>query len=122
MTGYWELALSRWSYNGPNGRTRAWLGQLSVKPVFRYTLPTRNNAPWFIEVGVGASLTTVLYQTDTKRFSTRFNFGDQIAFGRCLMAGCASKLSLRIEHFSNGGIRQPNPGENFVQLRYLQRF
>ena len=28
------------------------------------------------------------------------------------------KLALRIQHFSNGSIKKPNPGENFIQLRY----
>lgn len=30
--------------------------------------------------------------------------------------------ALRLQHFSNASIRHPNPGENFVQLRYARRF
>ncbi|RYG65377.1 acyloxyacyl hydrolase, partial [bacterium] len=29
-----------------------------------------------------------------------------------------SEIALRIEHFSNASIQKPNPGQNFVQLRY----
>ena len=29
----------------------------------------------------------------------------------------AHELALRVQHYSNAGIRHPNPGENFVQLR-----
>ena len=31
-------------------------------------------------------------------------------------------LGLRIEHFSNAGIRDPNPGMDFASLRYTHRF
>jgi hypothetical protein len=27
-----------------------------------------------------------------------------------------------LQHSSNGGIKEPNPGENFVQLRFGVRF
>jgi lipid A 3-O-deacylase len=33
----------------------------------------------------------------------------------------AADLSLRLQHVSNAGIKEPNPGENFVQLRYARR-
>jgi Lipid A 3-O-deacylase (PagL) len=32
------------------------------------------------------------------------------------------ELALRLQHFSNGGIRRPNPGETFLQLRYAWRY
>ena len=38
-------------------------------------------SPWFAEAGIGATFTTNLHQTDQKRFSTRFNFGDHLAIG-----------------------------------------
>ena len=33
-----------------------------------------------------------------------------------------NEISLRFEHHSNAAIKQPNPGENFLQLRYARRF
>ena len=36
--------------------------------------------------------------------------------------GYRHELALRLQHFSNAGIKHPNPGENFVQLRYAQGF
>jgi hypothetical protein len=32
------------------------------------------------------------------------------------------EIALRVQHYSNGGIKQPNPGINFLQLRYAHRF
>jgi hypothetical protein len=34
----------------------------------------------------------------------------------------AHELSLRIQHSSNAGIKEPNPGENFLLLRYAHVF
>lgn len=120
ITGYWEASVSQWSYPAADVRRTAGLLQLGLIPVFRWR-PNAGTSPWFGEAGIGATLTTVAYQTDRKRFSTRFNFGDHLAVGRSFGAARAHELSLRLEHFSNAGIRQPNPGENFVQLRYLYK-
>jgi lipid A 3-O-deacylase len=120
FTGYWEASLSQWSYPAADVRRTAGLLQLGLIPVFRWR-PEQGASPWFVEAGIGATLTTVAYQTDRKRFSTRFNFGDHLAVGRSFGLTRAHELSLRLEHFSNAGIKQPNPGESFVQLRYLYK-
>ncbi|MBC7716433.1 MAG: acyloxyacyl hydrolase [Pseudorhodobacter sp.] len=120
ITGYWEASASQWSYPVADVRRTAGLVQLGLIPVFRWS-PSEGASPWFAEAGIGATLTTVAYQTDRKRFSTRFNFGDHLAVGRSFGASRAHELSLRLEHFSNGGLKQPNPGENFVQIRYLYK-
>jgi hypothetical protein len=44
-----------------------------------------------------------------------------MAVGRMFGAERQHELVLRLEHFSNAGIDHPNPGENFVQLRYAHR-
>jgi lipid A 3-O-deacylase len=120
ISGYWEASVSQWSYPAADVRRTAGLVQLGLIPVFRWR-PGQGESPWFVEAGIGATLTTVAYQTDRKRFSTRFNFGDHLAVGRSLGPMRAHELSLRFEHFSNAGIKQPNPGESFVQLRYLYK-
>jgi len=71
---------------------------------------------------MGVTLMTTIYQTDRKRFSTSFNFGDHVAVGCSFGARREQELALRLEHFSNAGIKRPNPGESFVQLRYSLRF
>jgi hypothetical protein len=56
------------------------------------------------------------------RFSTRFNFGDHLAVGLRFGPRGEHGVALRLQHFSNGGIEKPNPGEDFLQLRYLREF
>ena len=54
--------------------------------------------------------------------STEFNFHSHLALGHTLGAEAEHDIGLRIEHFSNAGIRSPNPGMNFASLRYTYRF
>jgi lipid A 3-O-deacylase len=119
LDGYWEVSLSGWSYPAMDGRRSAWLGQLGAVPTFRYR-PDRS--AWFGEIGIGLSFTTTVYETQRKQFSTSFNFADHIGIGRSFGRDREHELMLRIEHFSNAGIKHPNPGENFVELRYAYRF
>jgi lipid A 3-O-deacylase len=121
LAGYWEVSMSEWSYPAADGRRTAWLSQIGLVPVFRYR-PTGGTSPWFFEAGVGLTLMTSLYETDRKRFSTTFNFADHFAAGRNFGSRNVHELSLRLQHFSNAGIKDPNPGENFIQIRFTKLF
>ena len=120
LDGYWESSFSAWSYPSMDGRRTAWLGQLGVVPTFRFR-PDRGQSPWFGEIGIGASCMTTVYETQRKQFSTSFNFADHVGIGRSFGEDRRHEVSLRIEHFSNAGIKRPNPGENFAELRYSFR-
>ena len=111
-----EAAIGRWHTEGSEDGS-AWPTQISATPTVR--VHPAGASSWFAEIGLGANYIVPLFKTGFKRFSTEFNFGDHFAIGRTLGR---SELSLRVEHFSNAGISHPNPGENFVQLRYSYRF
>jgi lipid A 3-O-deacylase len=92
--------------------------EVSLQPVVRYHFA----GSWFGELGIGASFTDKVFVTTAKTFSTRFNFKDTIGIGTALGASGAHELGLRVSHYSNAGIKHPNPGENFLQLRYAMKF
>lgn len=119
LGGYWEASFGRWNADNAPG-AHGWFTQVGVTPVVRYAFGDERR--WFAEAGIGANLLLPVYQTDDKRFSTTFNFGDHIAFGRRFGDLGKHIVSLRFQHFSNASIRKPNPGENFVQLRYVRQF
>jgi hypothetical protein len=121
LSGYWEASFGRWnSDNRPPGGS-AWVTQLGVTPVLRL-YPEGAGGRWFFEGGIGANFLIPVYRSQTKRFSTSFNFGDHLAFGRRFGQDGSHEISLRVQHFSNAGIKKPNPGENFLQIRYSRRF
>jgi hypothetical protein len=117
ISGYFEAAVGRWitAHHGVN--SSAWATQIGVTPVLRLQ-PSDPGSRWFAEIGVGANYIVPLYQTDHKQFSTKFNFGDHLGIGRQCGQQRKHEFTLRVQHFSNAGIDHPNPGENFVQLRY----
>ena len=63
-----------------------------------------------------------IYRTASREFSTTFQFTEQLGGGRNFGSRGEHEVSVRVQHFSNGGIKEPNPGENFWQVRYLYRF
>jgi lipid A 3-O-deacylase len=45
-----------------------------------------------------------------------------VAIGRRFGASKEHEVMLRLQHFSNAGIKHPNPGEDFLQLRYAWHY
>lgn len=119
-TAYVEAAIGRWSGNGENASS-VWFTQVGLTPVLRLQ-PRSWPRGLFAEVGIGANVIVPIYHSNDKHFSTAFNFGDHLAIGWQFGDHQKQELALRLQHFSNAGIREPNPGENFLQLRYLRRF
>jgi len=76
-----------------------------------------------MQAGLGLSLAlNRRYATQRNRFSTRYNFASHIGAGRTFGTQRQHEVLLRVEHHSNASIKRPNPGENFLQLRYTWRF
>lgn len=119
--GYLDLSLGRWHMSGGGIRSgHDDVTQVGITPVIRLR-PTGWNH-FFLEAGIGVNWIFPIYQNDSRQFSTTFNFGDHLAAGWQFGASGNQELTLRLQHFSNAGIKHPNPGENFVQLRYARRF
>jgi lipid A 3-O-deacylase len=78
--------------------------------------------PTFAEFGIGLTVTSEPYRKSERKFSSTFNFGDHLAIGWAFGARREHELVLRVEHFSNGNIKLPNPGENFREVRYVHWF
>lgn len=121
LTAHTELLVNRWRYDAVGGGSDL-LTQLVVLPSLRMRLD-RGASPWFIELGIGASYMDRNYETPRKRFVTRWNFYDMLGIGHTV-GGPEGRheVGLRWNHNSNAGLKNPNPGENFLQLRYVHRF
>ena len=118
LGGVTEAYVSHWSAQGLDGRSG--FTQIGVVPMLRLRLDARS--PWFAEAGIGISVMDKRFVTSTKELSTSFNFVDVIGVGRSFGTVRQQELGLRIQHVSNAGIKSPNPGHNFVMLRYSSSF
>jgi opacity protein-like surface antigen len=102
---YTELSFGGW--NG--GRDRVY--DLGFTPVARW------GRSRYLEAGVGAHVLSDLDVGNGTEFSTHFQFGDHIGAGFRFGERERYDLGLRFQHLSNGGMRNPNPGINFLILR-----
>jgi lipid A 3-O-deacylase len=121
VRGRWEFALGRWRTDlGEDGPEHAWVTQLSLVPTLRLSSLSQRGA--YAEVGSGPSLLMPVFRSQDRAFSTEFNFQSHFAVGYVLGERGEHDFGVRIEHFSNAGIREPNPGMNLVSMRYTRRF
>lgn len=121
VSSYLDASIALWDYDAKDHAGNSRLAQAALVPSLRYR-PDDGRSPWFVDAGVGATLMSKVYATQDKQFSTAFNFATHLAVGRSFGERSQHELSVRVEHFSNAGIKHPNPGENFLQIRYAYRF
>ncbi|MBS0451325.1 MAG: acyloxyacyl hydrolase [Proteobacteria bacterium] len=116
---YWDLFVANWRAIQVEGHGN--FAQVGAVATLRYRLG-QGNSPWFGEAGFGGTLMDRPYHSVVRKFSTSFQFTEALAVGYSFGAGGMQELSLRIQHFSNANIKQPNPGETFARVRYAYRF
>jgi hypothetical protein len=118
--GYWDVNLSQWRGNQyrnvPGARQN--ITAIGITPVFRFQNDSLKG--FYGEAGIGANLLSELYNNDGHQLSTAFEFGDHIGVGYVFNNGM--DLGLKLQHFSNGSIKQPNGGVNFAILRLGYKF
>ena len=115
-----DLSVAHWS-------SRPWIdgGSRRSTVVFEATPAFRFEASNYLYLtgGIGLTLANRKYRNHGRRFSTFYNFATHLGAGVWLDgAQRTHALELRVQHVSNGSIKKPNPGEDFLQLRYLHSF
>lgn len=119
--GYWDIYAARWRADDTlAGGARNTLA-LGITPTLRMT-PQGGQSRWFVDMGLGLVLSDRHYANQARRQSTRYNFASSLAVGLWLDSARRHALSLQVQHVSNASLKKPNPGENFVQVRYARAF
>jgi lipid A 3-O-deacylase len=120
LSSHWDISVATWRAPAfVAGRPTYTL--ISAIPTLRYRAD-KGLSPWFADAGLGLVYLDHIYATPDRTFSTRLNFSEVLGVGRNFGAQSQYELTLLLQHSSNGGIKEPNPGENFVQLRLGVRF
>ncbi len=111
LTG--EFGVSYWWARDAWRPESVW--QFNAIPMLRWWATDK----FYVEGGVGATLfsRTTFAGRD---FSTAYQFGDHIGLG--YQVSPANRIGLRFSHFSNAGIKRPNPGLDVLQLTYTYRY
>ncbi len=119
LGGYWDLGAGYWRWKDALPTQNDEIFDLGLTPVLR--LQRNDLKGLYGEVGIGFHLlseTTI----GSKRFSTAFQFGDHLGFGYRFGAKGAYDVGYRYQHLSNAGIKKPNNGINFHQIRLQYHF
>ena len=115
---FWELGIAYWSRDAQPGQNGD-LVEIGLTPVFR--LQRNDLTGPYVEGAIGVHLLSDTALGD-KIFSTAFQFGDHVGVGYRFGVKNALDMSYRFQHLSNGGIKKPNDGINFHQLRLQYHF
>lgn len=113
VTGYWDLGYTYWQAGEQAGGRHS----LSFAPVFVYEFGSGDIKP-FIEAGIGVAVFSGTTAGDQK-FGSAFNFEDRIGAG--LKFGDTQRVGLRVTHYSNAGIKEPNDGIESYALFYSHK-
>ena len=97
------------------GRARPFV---SVGPVWRLNHP---EAPAFVEFGFSPTALGGSSVGD-EELGGNLHFTSSVAVGRDFDRGPLARIALRIQHLSNGGLRDRNPGLDLVGLTFVSRF
>lgn len=114
IKGYWDLNLSHWRgtrYNNEAGRHQH-LTEAGITPMLRFQKPGSN---FYGEAGIGAHVLSELYNNNGDRLSTALEFGSKLGIGYVFSP--RASVGLSIQHYSNGGIKHPNSGVDFVSMK-----
>jgi hypothetical protein len=117
LSGRWDVHVGQWWADGRTGRMHSNL--VGAAPSLRWQ-PDHGESRWFIEGGVGLNYVHPRFITAQRTMSTRANFVPHVALGRLHGMRGQHEWQLRLEHNSNGGLKEPNSGQNFLQLRYAR--
>jgi lipid A 3-O-deacylase len=120
LSGYWDANLAFWrgnAYQNRPGQTQN-ITVANLTPVFRFEQDDKKG--WYGEAGIGLSLLSKLYDNDSNRLSTHFQFGDHIGAG--YVFDNKWELGAKIQHYSNGGYKKPNSGVNWLILKVSRHF
>lgn len=118
LGGYWDLGVGQWHHSA-TANQNADITEIGVTPVLR--LQQNSLQGIYGEAGIGAHFLSHTSIGD-RRLSTSFQFGDHLGVGYRFGPKAAYDLGYRYQHVSNGGIKKPNSGINFNQIRLQYHF
>lgn len=117
VTGFWEASLGSWRGHNTLGNNRS-VTDVGITPVFRLQQKNPNGFAPYAEAAIGLHLISPTSVYVNRQFGSAFQFGDHIGVGVRFGEHQQFDFGYRFQHLSNGGIKKPNQGINFNQVRF----
>jgi len=120
LSGYWDANVAFWRANrwlDVPGQSKN-LAVVGITPVFRWEADDKQGL--YADAGIGAALFSSVYRNTHRQLSTAYEFADHVGAGYVF----ANKweLGVRLQHYSNGGIKHPNGGVNLAVIKLATPF
>ena len=112
LGGYWDTGYTYWE-----GDETASNHSLSFSPVFVYEFTGEMFRP-YVEMGIGIAAFSST-EVEGNDLGSSFQFEDRLGFG---VRFADQELGVRVIHYSNAGLKQPNGGVETYTLHYRFRF
>lgn len=119
--GYWDLSLGYWDNDSPD-RSKKSIYEIGFTPTFRLQQTNPGAIAPYLEAAIGFHYLSKSSVGAERRFGSRFQFGDHIGLGLRFGHKHAFDLGYRYQHLSNAGIKEPNDGIEFHQIRFQYHF
>lgn len=115
LGGYWDLNLAHWHgnrfRNDPHRSQN--IGEVGITPVVRLQSNTMKGL--YGEIGIGVHALSDRYDNNGRQLSTKFQFGDHLGIGYVFQNNW--EIGVKVQHFSNASVKQPNDGVNFAIVK-----
>lgn len=121
LGGYWDLSLGAWDGDSNAGGNKN-ITEAGLTPVFRWQQKTPSGLAPYLEGAIGFHLLSKTRINAKREFGSAFQFGTHVGAGIRFGDRRQFDLGYRYQHLSNGGIKNPNDGINFNQLRFAYSF
>ncbi len=122
LGGYWESDAGYWS-NNSYARTHS--QHIGYRIHAGFPFPADHalvRCRRTLELGVGLHFLSATSVSTQRQFGTSFQFGDHVGVGVRFGDKGKYDIGYRYQHFSNAGIKDPNQGINFNELRLQYHF
>jgi len=117
---YVEFSVARLEarrYQDMEGQSKS-ITNFGITPVLRWQKNREDGV--YAEIGLGINYMSDHYNNSGKVASTKYQFGDHIAVG--YKFSNSVDVSIKYQHYSNAGIKEPNPAINFTTIKLAYSF
>ena len=117
---YGKLGVAQWE-GRDDGTAHKHVTDFSAYPVLRLDRDVAATCSPYLEAAIGAHLLSRTRIND-RQLSTAFQFGEFAGAGCTFGETRQFDLGVRLQHVSNGGIKEPNCGLTYVSIAFRYRF
>lgn len=116
---YFETSINFWEYGATNQHDTNFV--LAISPVIQYPIGKFSDKDIYFEFGIG--LSTLDDTTFAgKDVGGHFQFEDRLGLMTRFGKNDEHQVALRYFHYSNGGLKSPNPGLDYIAFSYMRYF